>query len=145
MARYKYEPNYIAKQSILPAFKWWRILFFWLVIPLISLIAHIIRLKCTYIEFYDSYYIKKWGVFVKRTQKVIFPKITSISTTKYILGHGDVHIDTVGKIGDEVFEKISHPDDLRDFLEYNMLSESAIENFSNNPYLVDDVFPTSAG
>ncbi len=135
MARYRYEPNYVARKSILPAFKWWRILFFWLIIPLILLVAHIIRLRYQYIEFYDSYVIQRSGVFTKHSKKTIFPKITSVTTKKNILGFGDVNIDVVGPNWDVELKAITRPDELRDFLEYHMLSSAALESISNNPYI----------
>ena len=129
------EPNYVARKSVLPAFKWWIILFFWLIIPLFILIGKIISLRCHYIEFYDNYVIEKWGVFTKHSKKNIFPKITAVTTKKNIFGFGDVDIDVVGPTWDVTFDAITHPNDLRDFLEYHMLGEAAIENISNNPYI----------
>ena len=41
MARYRQSPNYIAKKSLWPAFDWWNILFYMLVIPALIIIMQI--------------------------------------------------------------------------------------------------------
>ena len=158
------EPNYVARKSTLPAYRWWIILFFvisvgalvasfflklsenvlmivriasiaLLAFTLLVLLCKLIVLRHKYIEFYDSYVIEKWGVFNKHSKKTIFPKIVSVSTNKNILGYGNVLIDVVGPSWDVSFDAIVRPNELRDFLEYHMLSEAAIENISNNPYI----------
>lgn len=166
------EPNYVARKSTLPAYRWWIILFLILSIgaviaafvlklfegivatavgfggigllafTLLVLICKLIVLRHKYIEFYDSYVIEKWGVFNKHSKKTIFPKIVSVSTNKNILGYGNVNIDVVGPSWDVSFHDIVRPNELRDFLEYHMLSEAAIENISNNPYIAatDGIF-----
>jgi hypothetical protein len=165
------EPNYVARKSTIPAYRWWLILFFvisvgaiaasfllgleekinnivriagiaLLALTVLIITCKLIVLKHKYIEFYDSYVVEKWGVFNKHSKKTVFPKIVSVSTNKNILGYGNVNIDVVGPSWDVKFEAIARPNELRDFLQYHMLSEAAIENISNNPYIAatDGVF-----
>jgi hypothetical protein len=165
------EPNYVARKSTIPAYRWWLILFFvisvgaiaasfllgleekinnivriagiaLLALTVLIITCKLIVLKHKYIEFYDSYVVEKWGVFNKHSKKTVFPKIVSVSTNKNILGYGNVNIDVVGPSWDVKFEAIARPNELRDFLRYHMLSEAAIENISNNPYIAatDGVF-----
>ena len=128
-------PNYVARKSIWPAFRW--LWLFFLVIPIFIMIWKIIKLRHHYYEFYDNYVIEKEGVFIKKSTKTIFPKIRTVTTRKNILGYGDVEIDVIGIHNgiEPDYRKIAHPEDLRDFLEYHMLGAAAIENISNNPYI----------
>ena len=131
----------------------WVILGLWCIFPIMLSLVKIIILTHKCVEFYDTYLIKRSGVFVKHTEKTIFPEITAVTTKKNILGYGDVYIDVVGPwdIGLDtvrrtgsprdpynIFEElqdIRRPDLLRDFLLYHMLNNAAVENISNNPYI----------
>ena len=57
------QPNYVARKSVLPAFTFWRIILFFLIVPLIVLIYDIIARKKEVIEFYDDKIVYKKGVF----------------------------------------------------------------------------------
>lgn len=112
-------------------------------ITFISGMWNLLRIKHHYFEFYDSYVIEKWGILTKHSKKTIFPKIVSVSTNKHLLNYGNVIVDVVGPIGDlNNLINISSPNVLRDFLQYHMLNEAAVENISNNPYIAatDGVF-----
>ncbi len=160
MGKYKPTPNYIARKSIFPAF--WTVqgivFLVLLVVTIISLIlslswvvtaicgavsaicflivlSHIVRLRFHTIEFYNGHVIEKWGVFIRNSRKTVFPRITGISTRRNILGYGDIFIDVVGPSWDISFRAMSRPNKLRNFLSYYMLTDSAIENISSNPYI----------
>ena len=126
-------PNYIAKKSILPAFTFLRVLFFWLIIPTIIIIADIIKRKHYSIEFYNDYVMVKKGVFQKDELKSIFPRIISVSTRISIWGYGDVIIDTVGK-NDLDLTQMANPKELRAYLQSNMVSGDVVSQVSNNPF-----------
>lgn len=119
-------PKYVARKSILPAFTFWRVIFFWLIIPTILIIADIIKLKCQDVEFYDSYVIQKSGVFNKTEKKTIFPKITGVNCTVNFFGFGDVNVDVIGK-WDVSLTAVSKPRELRSFLESRMVDSSAVD------------------
>ncbi len=158
MGSYKTIPNYIARKSIFPAFALWRLcalivfvtlsILLWnskplvayisvllAAIPLIVIICHIVILRCHTIEFFDGYVIEKWGVFIRNSKKTVFPRITGVSTRRNILGYGNIYIDVVGPAWDINFKKMARPNKLRNFLSYYMLTNSALENISNNPYI----------
>ena len=121
----------------------WVILGLWCLVPLIFWLTNIIILTHDYFEFYDTYVIERYGVFVKRTKKTVFPEITTLWTKKkFLLGYGDVHIDVVGPWDIDFLLDIRRPDDLRDYLEYHMINNAAVENISNNPYIAatDGIF-----
>ena len=107
-----------------------------LVITSLSWLWNVIRIKHHYFEFYDSYVVEKWGVFVKTSHKTIFPRIIEVKTTKRLLNYGNVEVNVVGPRGDlDNLTNIARPKVLCDFLEYHMLGEAAVENISNNPYI----------
>jgi hypothetical protein len=121
----------------------WVILGLWCLVPLIFWLTNVIILTHDYFEFYDTYVIERYGVFVKRTKKTVFPEITTLWTKKkFLLGYGDVHIDVVGPWDIDFLLDIRRPDDLRDYLEYHMINNAAVENISNNPYIAatDGIF-----
>lgn len=66
-------PNYTIKKSAWTSITLFRILFIWLIIPALLIIADIIKAKCDKIEFYDDKVIHKSGVLDKKKNKLYLP------------------------------------------------------------------------
>ncbi len=128
------EPLYVAKKSILPAFTIWKILFFWLIVPTVLLIADIIKRKCWNVEFYDTYVIIKSGVINRNESKSIFPKVTAVNTTVNIFGYGDVHVDVIGK-WDVSLNEVCDPKGLKNFLENHIVDGKTVNSMGNSPFM----------
>ena len=122
-------PHIVARKSILPAFKLWRILTFWLIVPLIMIIVDVVILRFQYVEFYDSFVIKKRGVFNKTEERCMFPKILSCHVYRSFWGrvfnYGDIKVDAIGK-WDVDLEGIKRPLFVRKYLENNFISAKEI-------------------
>ena len=122
-------PHIIARKSILPAFKLWRVLTFFLIVPLIMIIVDIVILRHQYVEFYDSFVVKKYGVFNKREEKCMFPKILSCDVYRPLWGrvfnYGDIKIDAIGK-WDVDLTYIKRPLYVRKYLENHFISSREI-------------------
>lgn len=122
-------PHIVARKSILPAFKLWRVLTFFLIVPLIMIIVDVIILRSQYVEFYDSFVIKKRGVFNKTEERCMFPKILSCNVYRSFWGrvfnYGDIQIDTIGK-WDVDLHGIKRPLFVRKYLENHFISAKEI-------------------
>ena len=122
-------PHIIARKSILPAFKIWRILTFWLIIPLIMIIVDVVKLKHQYVEFYDSFVIKKKGVFNKTEERCMFPKVFSCHVYRSFWGrvfnYGDIRVDAIGKWDVDLIG-IKRPLYVRKYLENHFISAKEI-------------------
>lgn len=122
-------PHIVARKSILPAFKFWRILFFWLIIPTIMIIVDVVKLKSQYVEFYDSFVIKKRGVFNKTEEKCMLPKVLSCHVYRSFWGRvfnfGHIKIDAIGK-WDVDLTGIKRPLQVRRYLENHFISAKEI-------------------
>ena len=125
------KPNYVAKKSILPAFKFWRVVLFFLIVPIIMIVCDIIKRRCYSVEFYDNYVIEKSGVLNKEEKKKLFPKILNITTKVNFLGYGDLKIDVMGEWDVDLTE-IKKPKELRAFLESHSVDNSTIDNINGN-------------
>lgn len=123
--------DYIAKKSAWKAVTLFRILFAWLVIPLIIMIADIIKLKHQTIEFYDNYIIQKSGVIAKSERKSAFMGVVSVSVNQSIRGrifnYGDISVDAVGK-WDINTRGIANPESLKRYLNTRMVTTSGYRN-----------------
>ncbi len=124
-------PHIIARKSLLPAFKFWRILFFWLIIPLIMIIVDVVKLKHQYVEFYPTYVVKRRGVFNKTEEKCMFPKVLSCNVHRTFWGrvfnYGDIEIDAIGK-WDVDLTNIKRPLYVRKYLENHFISAKEIRS-----------------
>ena len=122
-------PHIVARKSILPAFKLWRVLLFWLIVPLIMIIVDVVKLRSQYVEFYDSFVIKKRGVFNKTEERCMFPKILSCNVYRSFWGrvfrYGDIKIDAIGK-WDVDLTGIKRPVLVRKYLENHFISAKEI-------------------
>ena len=122
-------PHIVARKSILPAFKLWRVLTFFLIVPLIMIIIDIIILRSQYVEFYDSFVIKKKGIFNKTEERCMFPKVLSCNVYRSFWGrifnYGDIQIDAIGK-WDVDLHGIKRPLFVRKYLENHFISAKEI-------------------
>lgn len=122
-------PHIVARKSILPAFKLWRVLTFFLIVPLVMIIVDVIILRSQYVEFYDSFVIKKRGVFNKTEERCMFPKILSCNVYRSFWGrvfnYGDIQIDAIGK-WDVDLHGIKRPLFVRKYLENHFISAKEI-------------------
>ncbi len=113
-------PNYVAKKSAWSAVTLFRVLLFWLIIPLIIMIVDIIIKKHEIIEFYDDYVVKKSGVLSKKEKRVALIGVVGVSISQTIWGricnYGDVYIDVVGK-WDVNTSQLANPNGLKNYLE----------------------------
>ena len=95
------EAQLVVKKSAWTAVSIWRVLFFWLIIPLIKMICGIISSKCTSVSFYDSYYVIREGVFSRREKKVAFENVLAVEVEQSLwgrmCGYGTLHLDVAGR------------------------------------------------
>lgn len=114
-------PNYVAKKSAWSAVTLFRVLFFWLIVPLIIMIVDIIIKKHEVIEFYDDYVIKKSGVLSRKEKRAALIGVIGVSVSQTICGricnYGDVYIDFVGKAWDVSTSDLANPNGLKEYLE----------------------------
>ena len=122
-------PHIVARKSIVPAFKHWYTFFIWTIIPLIPIIWQIIVLKSQYVEFYDSFVIKKKGVFNKTEERCMFPKVLSCNVYRSFWGrvfnYGDIQVDAIGK-WDVDLTYIKKPKYIRKYLDNHFISAKEI-------------------
>ena len=123
-------PQIVARKSILPAFKLWRVLLFWLIVPLIMIIVDIVKLRSQYVEFYNTYVIKYSGVFSKNDDKCMFPKVLSCNVYRSFWGrvfnYGDIKIDAIGK-WDVDLVGVKNPLYIRKYLEKHFISAKEVK------------------
>ena len=123
------KPNYVAKKSIWSAITFWRVLLFWLIIPLIVMIIGIIAAKKETIEFYDEKVILKKGIIARSEKQTIFSGVLAVSVEQSVLGrmfnYGNVRIDVQGK-WDIDTTMVSNPHGLKEYLENKAVSANSI-------------------
>lgn len=125
------KPRYVVEKSILPAFTFWRVALFFLIVPLIILIYNIVVLKKEVIEFYDGKIIYRSGVFTTKEKTVTFMGVYSVGISQSLFGrifdYGDVTVDAVGK-WDISTCGIKNPCGLKAYLEqYGVRPENALK------------------
>ncbi|MBR7116842.1 MAG: PH domain-containing protein [Clostridia bacterium] len=93
-------PNYRARKSALLSIRWWGIVFFWLIIPLVVQIFLIIEAKHHVYEFYDDRIVEKSGIFSIRERQSVFAGVYSVTVRQSFFGRifnfGDVTVDSPG-------------------------------------------------
>ena len=118
-------PEYVATKSAWKAVTFLRVVFFWLIVPLIIMIGHIIILKNEVIEFYPNQIVVKSGVLNKKQRKSAFIGVLSVSTEQSLIGrlfnYGDVKVDVPGK-WDVNTEGVSNPQGLAEYLETRIVT-----------------------
>lgn len=114
------EPNYVVRKSILPAFTFWRVILFFLIVPLIILICNIVMLKKDVIEFYDGKIIHRKGVLNMSETTTVFMGVYAVNIEQSFFGrmfnYGDVKVDAVGK-WDVDCSAVKNPKGLKAYLE----------------------------
>lgn len=114
------KPNYIAKKSAWSAVTFFRVIFFWLIIPFIKMIVDIVKAKNYSIEFYDDYVVQKSGVLSKKEKRSAMVGIIGVSISKTfaqrLTNRGDIYFDVVGKWDISTYD-IVNPDGLKAYLE----------------------------
>ncbi len=125
------QPNYVARKSILPAFTFWRIILFFLIVPLIVLIYDIIARKKEVIEFYDDKIVYKKGMFNKSETIAAFMGVYAVNVYQSFFGrifnYGNVKVDAVGR-WDINSNGIKNPKGLKAYLEqYTVESANAVK------------------
>ena len=124
-------PNYVANKTAWNAVTPLRILFFWLIIPLIVLIVDVIRNKKNKIEFYDKFIIERRGIISKKEKKSTFAGVYSVSIEQSVWGricnYGDIKIDVVGRWDIDTCG-ISHPNGLKKYLENYIVEPNNIQS-----------------
>lgn len=113
-------PLYVAQKSKMASFSILRIVFFWLIVPLILIIVDMVRAGIERVEFYEKNVLQKTGIISKNEKNIVFKGVVSVSVNQSIwgrlFGFGDVYIDLVGKNNMQL-EKVKKPYELKKFLE----------------------------
>ena len=121
------EPLFVAKKSKLCSFSLLRILFCWLIVPVIFIIIDMIKTNVEKVEFYDKKVTERNGLISKDEKETTFKGVVSVTVQQSFWGRifnfGDVHIDLVGK-NNLYLEKIANPYDLKKFLETKIIDDS---------------------
>lgn len=114
-------PNYVAKKSAWSAVTFFRVVFFWLIIPLIIMIVDIIIKKHEVLEFYDDYVIQKRGVLSRKEERAALIGVVGVSVEQTFWGRicnfGEVYIDLVGRSWDVNTSDLANPSGLKKYLE----------------------------
>ena len=112
---------YTVKKSKLGALTFWRIIFFWLIIPLILIIKDLLKYSNESIEFYEDRIIHKSGILNKKVRQVAFSGVYSVSTEESLFGrifkYGNVIVDAVDSWGDINTKNVKNPKEFAKFLE----------------------------
>ena len=121
------EPLYIAKKSKLCSFSLLRILFCWLIIPIILIIIDILKTNVEKVEFFDKKVTERKGLISKNETEITFKGVVSVNVQQSFWGRifnfGEVHVDLVGK-NNLYLEKIAKPYELKKFLETKIVDDS---------------------
>lgn len=120
------EPLYIAKKSKLCSFSLLRILFCWLIIPIILIIVDILKTNVEKVEFFDKKVTERNGLISKNEKETTFKGVVSVNVQQSFLGRifnfGEVYVDLVGK-NNLHLEKIAKPYELKKFLETKIVDD----------------------
>jgi len=129
------KPDFVATKSAWGAVTFWRVALFWLIIPLIVMICHIVQLKHEKIEFYQNQVVVKSGVLSKKQRKSAFLGVLSVSVDQSLFGrmcrYGHVVVDVPGK-WDINTTFIKNPNELVDYLESRIATTNDVKTFVNN-------------
>lgn len=121
------EPLYIAKKSKLCSFSLLRILFCWLIIPIILIIIDILKTNVEKVEFFDKKVTERNGLISKNEKETTFKGVVSVNVQQSFWGRifnfGEVYVDLVGK-NNLRLEKIAKPYELKKFLETKIVDDS---------------------
>ncbi len=129
------QPNYVAKHSAWEAVTFWRVVLFFLIIPLIVMIVDIFVKKNDVIEFYDDHIIHRKGILSKTENRSVFTGVFNVSISQSlwqrICGFGDLSVDAPGK-WDINTKGIANPNGLKNYLESKFVKPSQTTNVFTN-------------
>ena len=121
--------NYVIRKSAFKAFKLWRILLIWTIIPIFIILIHIWILKRDKTYFYDSKIISKSGLLSNHVQETSFVGISTIRVDQSfwgrMFGFGDLYIDIIGKWDIKIIG-VKHPEKAREFLSQYIVNKENI-------------------
>lgn len=121
------EPLYVAKKSKFCSFSILRILFCWLIVPIILIIIDILKTNVEKVEFFDKKVTERNGLISKNEKETTFKGVVSVNVQQSFWGRlfnfGDVYVDLVGK-NNLHLEKIAKPYELKKFLETKIIDDS---------------------
>ena len=113
------EPKYIIRKTAWRAVTPLRVIFFFLIVPLIVMIVDIVGKKHETVEIYDDKIVKKTGVLSRNEEEIAFLGVYTVSIRQgflgRMLGFGDVSVDAVGA-WDFATEGVVDPQGLKKFL-----------------------------
>lgn len=128
------DANYVATKSGWRVVTFWRILFAWLIIPVIVMICQLIILKSTKIYFFDNKIITKSGILSKNETECAFMGINAVSVRQSFLGrifnYGDVYVDVVGKWNVNT-RGVKNPRALKDYLSKYTINKYSVNTIMN--------------
>lgn len=128
------KPNYVATKSAIAAINIWLILFSWLIIPLIVLIARIVVAKSYSVEFYDDRMIIKSGVLNKQENQAVFMGVYAVSISQTLMGrifgYGNITVDCPGKWDIDTVG-VADPQGLKRYLE-TKITRAGVTNIIHN-------------
>lgn len=112
-------PNYVARISKCASLTILRVLFIWLIIPVILIIIDCVVSSHETYEFYDDKVIHKSGVFSKHEETILLSGVLDISVSQSVGGrmfnYGDVMVNLVGEAGLWV-QGVVEPAKLKEYL-----------------------------
>lgn len=118
------EPLYVAKKLKICSFTPLRILFFWLIIPIIFIVVDILKTNVEKVEFLDKKIKERKGLISKNEKDITFKGVVSVNVEQSFFGrlfnYGKVYIDLVGK-DNVILENIAKPYELKKFLETKLV------------------------
>ena len=114
------EAQYVAKKSKLASITFWRILFCWLIFPLVFLLIDILKLSSYKLEIFENQIVETDGILSKNQKQTAFNGVVSVSVNQSFFGrlfnYGSIKMDIVGK-NDFYIENIKDPNKFKSFLE----------------------------
>lgn len=125
------KPEYVATKSAWAAVTPLRVLFFWLIIPLIVMIVSIAVTKCERIEFYQDRIVVKSGLINRRERTQVFTGVIAVSVYQSLWGricnYGDLIVDVAGR-WDIGTEHICNPNGLKEYLEGRTIRQGQFQH-----------------
>ena len=126
-------PKYVVKKSIVAAITVPRILFCWLIIPLIFMIVDMVQRAFVSIECFDNHIVYHNGVLSKNEHQCIFTGVQSVTVHQSLWGrifnYGDVQVDVRGQ-WDINTTQIKDPYKFKEYLQQYIIDADKISFFS---------------
>ncbi|MBE6124476.1 MAG: PH domain-containing protein [Erysipelotrichaceae bacterium] len=127
--------EYVATKSAWAAITLMRVVFCWLIVPVVLMVIDLFVLKSERIEFYENQVISKSGIINKKTRKSAFLGVTSVYVDQRwlgrILGFGDVKVDVTGR-WDINTKNVKDPQGLAEYLESKIITKENTTSIIHN-------------